>query len=307
MLPLLLACADPAAAPDPTDTAPMEDTGEAGGPLSRAFAYVVIADPHVSDPTGEHLDRLDAAVAWINAEAPSRDLRLVLVVGDIAWGDGMDAARAALDRLAIPYVPVNGDNEVHLGSEEAYALAFADVYDTLATTFDGWTMGQVAVEHPGYGPAWLHNLAFSYEGIRFIGLDWASRSTDTILGEFGELNDFEGGTFPFFEAEVGAASGALEDVVLFGHMPMHVGAFDLDEMARIGGVTAPHGDHVWADLAGHYHGSASEPVEGAGYDLHVTDATWDDDVELRLVEVWANQARFAPTTETVIVPWPVTP
>ncbi|MDP2306319.1 MAG: metallophosphoesterase [Pseudomonadota bacterium] len=306
MLAFLLACTGPSDAP-PADTAAPVDTAEAvgdsGGPFAVAFRYVVIADPHVSDPTGENLDRLDAAVAWINAEAGARDLRLVLVVGDIAWGDGMDAARASLDRLAIPYVPLNGDNEVHLGSEEAYALAFADVYDTLATTFDAWTMGPVAVDHPEYGPAWLHNLAFSYEGVRFVGLDWASRSPSTVLSELGELHDFEGGTFPFFEAEVGAAGGELEDVVLFGHMPMHLGVFDLEQMARIAGVTAPHGDHVWADLAGHFHANGSQRVEDGGYDVYVTDATWDDDVELRIVEVQANRARFAPTTDTVVVPY----
>jgi hypothetical protein len=299
MLPLLLACAPPA--PEPVTHGPDDSAAEA--PLDLAFRYVVLADPHISDPSGEHLDRLDAAVDWINAEAAGRDLRLVLVVGDICWDDGVDAAKASLDRLAIPYVPLNGDNEVHLGSEQAYADAFAPVYEQLATTLDDWIMGPVQVTHPEYGPAWLHNLAFTYEGIRFVGLDWVSRSDNSLLGEFGELNDFEGGTFPFFEAQVDAAAGRLENVVLFGHMPMHLGAFDLEEMARIGGVTAPHADHVWADLAGHYHGSASETVTDAGYDLHVTDATWDDDVELRLVEVWSNQDRFAPGTETVIVPF----
>lgn len=310
---LLLACAAPSG-DAPADTAPA-DTGsldtaadtapdDTAAPMEVAFRYVVIADPHVTVPAGEALDRLDRAVAWVNAEREARDLRLVLIVGDIAWSDGLDAARASLDRLTIPYVPLNGDNEVQLGWEEAYHTAFATQFDALAATFPDWTMAPAAVENPEHGvTSWFHNVAFTYEGVRFVGLDWASRDIQYLLGEFGELHDFEGGTFPFFEAQIAAAAGgAGENVVMFGHIPMHLGAFDLDEMARIAAVTAPLADHVWADLAGHYHGSASERVEEGGYDLHVTDATWDDDVELRIVEVRTDGARFAPTTALVVVP-----
>lgn len=307
---LLPACAAPSddapadtAAADAADTAP-DDTADTAPPMDVAFRYVVIADPHVTRPEGDVLDRLDRAVAWVNAEREARDLRLVLIVGDIAWSDGLDAARASLDRLAIPYVPLNGDNEVQLGWEEAYHTAFATQFDALAATFPDWTMGPVAVDNPEHGvTSWFHNVAFTYEGVRFVGLDWASRDIQYLLGEFGELHDFEGGTFPFFEEQIAAAAGgAGENVVMFGHIPMHLGAFDLDEMARIAAVTAPLADHVWADLAGHYHGSASETVEDGGYELHVTDATWDDDVELRIVEVRTDGARFAPTTELVVVP-----
>lgn len=303
---LLLACAAPT--PEHTgvaDTAPPADTApDETAPMEVAFRYVVLADPHVTVPAGEALDRLDRAVAWVNAEREARDLRLVLVVGDIAWADGLDAARASLDALTIPYVPLNGDNEVQAGWEEAYHTAFATQYDALAATFPDWTMAPVEVQNPEHdAPSWFHNVAFSYAGVRFLGLDWASRTIGGLQGEFGELHDFEGGTFPFFEAQIAAAAGgAQENVVMFGHIPMHFLAFDLDEMERIRAVTAPLADHVWADLAGHYHASASETVEDAGYDLHVTDATWDDDVELRIVEVHTNGARFAPTTELVVVP-----
>ena len=114
-----------------------------------------------------------------------------------------------------------------------------------------------------------------------------------------------GGTWDFFTEQVEAAAvGPTENVVMFSHIPMHALMFDLDEMERIRQVTAPLGDHVWADLAGHYHFNADETVEGAGYDVHVTDATWDDEVEVRIVEVRADAARFAPVTETVVVPEP---
>lgn len=305
---LLLACAVPPPA-DVAETAPVDsgdhpadDTG--GAEPTLRFRYVVIADPHVYDTESDHLDRLDRAVAWVNNNAEALDLELVLVVGDICWGTGIDAARASLDRLTPTWVPINGDDEIAGGAEEAYALAFADHYEALSTTLDGWVMGPVEVWNPQFETtSWFHNLAFTWKGVRFVGLDWASRDPNVILSEMGELHDFEGGTWPFFVEQVGAAGVAGEDVVMFSHIPMHLspGGFDLAEMERVTGVTAPRAEHVWADLAGHYHGSASETVPDAGYDLHVTDATWDDEVELRLVEVWANELRFEPSTELVIV------
>lgn len=303
MLTLLLACTGDAGPSWADDSA---GSGE-DAPLTLRFRYAVIADPHVSTVTGENLDRLDRAVTWINGEVSARDLRLVLVVGDIGWGDGLPSARSSLDRLTIPYVPLNGDNEVQLGSEEAYDLAFADHYTSLADTLPDFVMGPVEVENPEVGAiSWLHNLAFTYEGVRFIGLDWASRIIDPLLGELGYLHDFEGGTWPFFTEQLDSAvpGGLEEHVVLFSHIPMHFspGGFDLDKIATLVAETGPFGDQIWADLAGHYHASATETVPDAGYDLHVTDATWDDDVELRIVEVWGNEARFAPVTETVVVP-----
>lgn len=303
---LLFACATPDAPDTPgatadtnTDSAPVESTP------TLQFRYVVLADPHIYAPTGDNVDRLDRAVAWITTNAELLDLRLVLIVGDIAWGEGMDAAFTSLNALTIIWVPINGDNEIASDSEQAYDVTFAEHYAALSTQLDDWEMGPTEVWNPEWQrTSWFHNVAFTFEGIRFVGLDWASRDENVILSEMGALHDFEGGTFPFFEDQLTRAAGLAENVVMFSHIPMHLspGGFDLPKLARISAVTYPRADHVWADLAGHYHGNGSETVEGAGYDLHVTDATWDDDVQLRLVEVWANEVRFEPSTETVVIP-----
>lgn len=290
-----------ACTPSESDTA-SESPAEA--PLSEPLRFVVIADPHVTSVDGDARVRLDRAVDWINAESDPRNLRVALVVGDIAWGDGLAPARESLDQLGIPWVPINGDNEIQAGFEEAYHLAFATHYEELATTLDAWVMGPVEVANPEFGvPSWFNNVAFSIGDVRFVGLDWASRQIHPFLGEFGALHDFEGGTWPFFEEQlVAAAEGPDENVVMFSHIPMHGGPFSLEQMDRITGVTAPLADHVWADLAGHYHADGSGTVEGTGYELHVTDATWDDDVEVRLVEMGGTTQRFEPVTETVVVP-----
>ncbi len=301
LLPLLLACTS---GPTPAD---LPDTGDDSSPPPASvflFRYIVIADPHVTTVTGDNVDRLDRAVTWINAQAEPQDLRLVLVVGDIAWADGLPSARASLDQLTIPYIPINGDNEVQLGSEQAYDQTFADHYEALPSTFPDFELGPTEVWNPEVATtSWFHNMAFTYEGVRFIGLDWASRQIGGLVGEMGELHDFEGGTWPFFTEQLANAVGADENIVMFSHIPMHFspGGFNLDRIAQVVAETGPHADRIWADLAGHYHANGSETVPDAGYDLHVTDATWDDDIDLRIVEVWGNGVRFAPVTETVIV------
>lgn len=279
----LLACADPSLLDRlPADTSP----------ASGSFRFVVIADPHVTSAGGENDARLDRAVDWINADGA---LSFALVVGDVGWAEGLAPARESLDRLAIPYVPINGDNEVQLGSEEAYHLAFATQYEALAASMEGWAMGSVAVANPEVGvTSWFHNVAFSFGGMRFVGLDWAARVIHPLLGEMGYLHDFEGGTWPFFEEQLTGDAGTF----LFSHIPMHLspGGFDIAQMERVTGVTADA--PVWANFAGHYHGDGSETVEEGGYDVHVTDATWDDEVRVRIVEVSGG----AYVTETVVVP-----
>jgi len=268
------------------------------------YRVVVFADPHLSDPSGDHADRLDRAVAWVEAEAEARQIGLVLVVGDVAWDDGLDRARASLDALTVPWVPINGDNEVALGSEEAYATTFADHYAHLAGTLEGWTAGPVEVWNPEFArTSWFHNVAFTLDGVRFVGLDWASRDDSGLMSEFGELHDFEGGTWSFFAEQLAGTTDAEPgSVVLFSHIAMHLGTFDLDEMDRIAGITFPRDVQVWADLAGHYHAAGSEEVPDAGYELHVTDAIWDDEIELRLVELWRDGDGVRARTELVIVP-----
>ena len=63
-----------------------EDSAEVEGPLEEQFSFVVLADPHISGLV-EHEERLTLAVEWINSEATSRGIELVLVVGDIGWSE----------------------------------------------------------------------------------------------------------------------------------------------------------------------------------------------------------------------------
>lgn len=270
------------------------------------FSFVVLADPHIVQE-GDRADRLRRAVDWVNEQAVPRDIALVVVVGDIGWTDtGLTLSRELLDELAVPYVPVLGDNEVHISaSEQRFDEVFTPQYALLAETFDDWHRAPSEVVNPNVGTtSWIQNFSFSYGGLRFVGLDWVSRA-DGLIGELADLNDFDGGTWPFFTQAMHAlAPGESEDVLLFSHHPMLVlpGAFTIDQMERITGVTDPVAGRVAAAFAGHMHYDEDEPAGDRGYSVHVTDATWDDEVTVRVVDVRWEADHFVYEQELVIVP-----
>ncbi|MCB9679630.1 MAG: metallophosphoesterase [Alphaproteobacteria bacterium] len=299
MLWLLLACGgDPTPDPDPDEAREL--------PFEHAFSFVVIADPHVSSE-GEHADRLRLAVDWVNAEADVRGIDLVIVVGDIGWTEaGLSLSRDLLDALEVPYVPVIGDNEVHSNSEERFDTTFAPRFAELATTFEDFRRAPAAVDNPEWGTtSWLQNVSFRHGGVRFLALDWNSRDPHPLYGELAALHDFPGGTWPWFEAELaGVEPGDAEDVLLFSHHPMAVipGAMDLDQMDRVAGVTSPIAGRVAAAFAGHFHANYDEAAGAAGFSVHVTDATWDDENTVRVVDVLTDGERFAYAQELVVIP-----
>ena len=138
--------------------------------------------------------------------------------------------------------------------------------------------------------------------MQFVGLDWSARGVEGLEGEMGDLHDFEGGTWQWFEGVFEALpKDAQESIVMFTHIPMHFGAFWADEMSAIEALLGPHADAVYADFAGHVHITYERAVAGGGYIVYVTDAIFDDNNTLRLVLVEGNGACFAYTHELVVV------
>lgn len=290
------------------DEAPADTASDAAGhveeaPLEHLYSFAVLADPHITTSLDPQ-ERLAAAVAWINDNAAAEKIELVWVVGDIGWGEGLPVARGLLDELAVTYVPVIGDNEISAGSEQAFDDTFADHYVLLSTTLQGWQRGAVEVYNPVHDQtSWLQNFSFDYGGIHWVGLDWCSRDDNALLSEFAELHDFEGGTWPFFQDEIGVLeAGPGEDVLLFSHHPMHLGNFDEAQMEQITNLTGPVSERVGGAWAGHLHQDAEVAVDEGGYTVWVTDAVWDDEKTVRVVQVRGNGERFEYSQELVIVP-----
>ena len=172
-------------APDAPDAGDMEEDEEDAEELPEeiAFTFAIIADPHVTG-SGEHADRLAAAVAWINDNAEARMIEVVLVLGDICWGGGMELARGLLDELDMPYVPITGDNEVVGGYEEAFHDTFSDQYELLSTTLESWRQAEMPVWHPvAEQSSWLTNVAFEHQ---------ISRSNFVPLTVVKRQHDFDG-------------------------------------------------------------------------------------------------------------------
>ena len=281
-----------------------EDSSGAESPLEEQFSFVVLADPHISG-VPEHDERLALAVEWINAAAREKGIELVLVVGDIGWSSGVERSRELLDELDVNYVPLMGDNEVQTNSEERFTEVYASQFEYLAEELDSWVKLDGPVVHPESGElAWLQNLRFEHQGVLFVGLDTIVRGVDGRLGELGSLNDYPGGSWPFLQDTVSDAEFRQEEsIVIAGHVPIMLGALDVRQMAEVATVLGPVGEYVYAQFAGHLHIDHEQNLEESGIDLFVTDATWDDEIRLRVVTVWSNEQRFAYEHELVVVPW----
>jgi hypothetical protein len=271
-------------------------------PMEPLFAFAVMADPHVNG-SGANADRLTAAVAWINENTEEQGVEVVLILGDICWGGGMELARDILDELEAPYVPIIGDNEVHVGEAERFHTVFSDQYELLSATFEGWQQAAVPVWNPVTGEEnWFTNMAFDLRGIHFVGLDWAPRAGGGIAGEMGEIHDFDGGTFPWLEEVIEELpTDVPESIVMASHIPMHTLAFTSGGVPAITRLLSPYGDALYANFAGHVHLTYDLPMPSGGYHVYVTDATHDDENTVRVVHVEGNGRRFAYTQELVAV------
>ncbi len=279
------------------------EASEQEQPLAELFSFALIADPHITT-VAENEERLKAAVKWINDNASTRKIEVVLVLGDIGWGQGLPQSKKLLDQLQVPYVPLIGDNEIAADDDETFEQVYRPQLDALDGQLENWRTASTPVAHPdANADVWLQNAAFEHRGVHFFALDWCVRGIKGALAEFGDLNDYTGGTWPWLEtelAEVVAAGPAQESIVLLSHIPMMGGMFDTIEWPIIGELFEPHAELVWANYAGHLHGPIEMP--GPGFTMWTADATWDDQNTVRLIEVRGNSSRFAYIDTEIEVP-----
>ncbi len=291
------------------DQTEQEDTAELESTVEEpvyAFSIAILADPHISG-NEEHTARLEEAIAWINDHAEERHIELVPVLGDVGWGAGLQTAKATLDGLTIPYLPIIGDNEIQYGDEENFATVFSPQMSWLSDNTEDFSYGGLSVWNPEESKeSYFTNFAFTHKGVRMIALDWSSRlpSSEGIWTEFGYLHDFEGGSFPFLESELQQLSAQRINSTLFlTHIPMSVGSFNADQMGSFEEILAPYTDLVYANFAGHLHVNVEEENLDRGYDLFVSDAVWDDVITIRVLDVYQNSERVLFEQEVIEFDW----
>ena len=296
---LLSACASEQPLPMDDD----DDDTEGPGPMEPLFSFVVLADPHIAGPP-EHEARLRTAVQWINDNATDRDLQVTLILGDIGWGAGLERSRELLEPLAMPWVPIIGDNVLHSSGDAAWEATFGPQLTALEEQLEGFTRAASPVPDVRLGgDAWFQNVRFEHEGVLFVGLDWNIRHLTGNLAEFGDFNDVPGGSYEWMlESFDGVTERAAESVVLLSHVPMVPGVFYLSDRQGFAELLEPIADRVYGNFAGHLHIDHDEDYPEDGYSAHVTDATWDDANTLRVVSVSGNAEARAYAQELIVLP-----
>ena len=246
-------------------------------------------------------------IDWIISNKDKKDIELVFVVGDIAWGGyrsdrNLGTARAILDRLnqaGIPYIPVIGDNEIQRRCEKEFEDTFNKQYQYLRSVLGHWRKAPTPVDGK-----YLQNFSFDYKGCHFVSCDFNSRKRGD---EGGELHDFAGGSWPWFRNDIETCPKVKkESIVIITHIGMfRIGfasadkfLFSHDEMNRIKSFLYDYREYVDSNYAGHIHQNWHSTI-WAGlfttlYHVRTTDETWhsrqwpeanDKGVTIRLVHV----------------------
>ena len=99
------------------------------------------------------------------------------------------------------------------------------------------------------------------------------------------------------------ASQAGGSFVMASHIPMHVGAFTPEHMDELKNLLGQSPSTVYGNFAGHMHFTYDTPVAEGLYTVHVTDATYDDELTLRLVNVKSSAEGYAYEHELLEIPW----
>ena len=272
----------------------------------ETFSFGIIADPHI-DFNPDHKTKLISAVDWIIKNKNKKDIELVFVVGDIAWGGSrkkrnLRISREILDCLnnaGIPYIPVIGDNEIQRRCEKEFADTFSKQYQYLSKALVHWRKAPTPVNGK-----YLQNFSFDYKGCHFVSCDFNSRKRGD---EGGELHDFTGGSWPWFKNDIENCSKAKkESIVIITHIGMFRTGFgsadqflfSQDEMRKIESFLFEYREYVDSNYAGHIHQNWHSVVWSGLfttiYHVRTTDETWygrqwpeadDKDVTVRLVQV----------------------
>ncbi len=246
-------------------------------------------------------DRLNGAVEWINQHRndADRNIKFVVILGDItdtAEYSEFLKAREILNKLEIPYIPLIGNHDIvpyvskanYDPDDRAWGPIIRGIGETRK---DGEPMGDVLFEKVFWtdnltntnkinalfgvdnfkkqptGTDKYQNYEFNYNGIKFLGLDFASRNEiEELTSPFNaELNN---GSEEWLNETI---DNNQEKTIVFTHYPLSENAGGFYPGGDSKKIRDSFGVLNVLNLAGHTHMNY-EKKESINFDVRETEA-----------------------------------
>lgn len=275
-----------------------------------AFSFIHLTDVHIGegDEDGDYgtigindtmpigdigapAIRLRKVVNWINANHLEKNIKFVVVSGDLTDSGEISEFlkfKEIMDVLTIPYIPLIGNHDVwpYTKAERAPFPSgdslinniFESTFEDVKAIMDDWDDGTrlTRILNPqSNNYNFLQNFSFRYQNFHFLLTDFNPRypaaNNEPGIGPEAEIMNFEDGTWQWVKQKVASLTPLnTHNVFMVSHHPplndfwSLLYAFDIDERKTITDFLWNYKPHMAAWLAGHIHRSLIYQVNTVG-------------------------------------------